>query len=42
MAIMKISGALALLAALAGCATVSESLDQEVIVRTIEDNRAVE
>ena len=41
MAIMKIAGALALLAALAGCATVSESLDQEVTVRTIEDNREI-
>lgn len=34
-------GALALLAALAGCATVSESLDQQVTVRTIENNREI-
>lgn len=34
-------GALALLAALAGCATVSEPFEQEVIVRTIQDNREI-
>ena len=41
MARIKAIGALALLGALAGCATVSESYDQEVIVRTIEDNREI-
>lgn len=35
------AGALALLAALAGCATVSEPFEQEVIVRTIQDNREI-
>lgn len=34
-------GAIGLLAALAGCATVSEPFEQEVIVRTIQDNREI-
>ena len=44
MAMMKTMGTLALLALLAllgGCATLSEPYDQEVIVRTIEDNREI-
>ena len=41
MAKITTMGALALLAMLAGCATVSESLDQQVIVRTIENNREI-
>lgn len=40
---MKVTryGALAMLAALSGCATVSEPYEQEVIVRTIQDNREI-
>lgn len=42
MATIMRSGALALLAALAGCATISsEPYDQEVIVRTVEDGREI-
>ena len=41
MARITTTGALALLASLAGCATVSEPHDQEVIVRTIENNREI-
>ena len=41
MDMMKTTGALALLAALAGCATVSETREQEVVVRTIQDNREI-
>ena len=38
---MKRSGVLALLGVLAGCATVSESKDQQVTVQTIQDNREI-
>ena len=41
LAIMAIVAIVAMLSTLAGCATVSESRDQEVIVRTIEDNREI-
>ncbi|MES2016175.1 MAG: hypothetical protein V4484_06725 [Pseudomonadota bacterium] len=41
MALMKQIGALALLAATAGCATVSESLQQDLMVHTILDNREI-
>ena len=38
---MKRMSALALLAALAGCATVSESHQQDLMLRTIQDNREI-
>jgi hypothetical protein len=41
MAMMKRMGALAMLAALAGCATVSGSHTQDLMVRTILDNREI-
>jgi hypothetical protein len=41
MAMIKAMGALAMLVALAGCATVSESHQQGLMVRTIQDNREI-
>jgi hypothetical protein len=41
MAMTRVIGALAMLAALAGCATVSESHQQGLMVRTIQDNREI-
>ncbi len=41
MASLKHTGALALLAALGGCATISESNQQVLMVRTIQDNREI-
>jgi hypothetical protein len=41
MAMMKNMGALAMLAALAGCATVIDSHTQDLMVRTIENNREI-
>ncbi len=41
MATMKTMGALAMLAALAGCATVSESHEQGLMLHTIQDNREI-
>ena len=41
MAMIRQVSALALLATMAGCATVSESTDQLVTVRTVEDNREI-
>jgi len=41
MAMMMRMGALAMLAALAGCATVIDSHTQDLMVRTIQDNREI-
>jgi hypothetical protein len=41
MAMMKMMGACALAGVLAGCATVSESHQQDLMVRTIQDNREI-
>ncbi len=41
MAYLLRTGAVALLSALGGCATISESNQQSLMVRTIHDNREV-
>ena len=41
MAKMQVMGVLAIVGALAGCATVSESHEQGLMVRTIQDNREI-